>query len=72
MNFNKTLIEKSNLYNRLCKRWKRLPRNWIANIAMNHQVNEEILNRIAIDNYNKELRKRLDEYRNKEQNGLVK
>lgn len=58
MNFNNTQLEKYYLYKRLLKRWKRLPDPMIRDIAMNHQVQEEILDRVAIDNFNRAINDR--------------
>ena len=48
MMFNKTTHDKYELYKRLLDRWRWLPNNIVRDIAENHNVSEEALNRVRM------------------------
>ena len=71
MNFNKTTLEKYELFKRLLTRWKYLPRSVVMEIADKHEVQEDVLNRVRAEELNRRL-KELNAERNTKSDELVK
>jgi hypothetical protein len=69
MNYNKTTLEKYELFKRLLTRWRYLPRSVVMEIADKHEVQEEVLNRVRAEELNRRL-KELNAERNTKPNGL--
>ena len=65
MKANKTLTEKALLFQRLKKRWSKLPTNMVFDLVMNHEINEKALD----NNRHINLRRDIANARKKNTNG---
>jgi len=65
MKANKTLTEKALLFQRLKKRWSKLPTNMVFDLVMNHEINEKALD----NNRHINLRREIANARKKNTNG---